>query len=170
MKKFEKVWTDGWYPDYTKFLYSGWAILDKIKPEDRILDIGCGYNLFKKHFGDRLYGIDPYNPAADELVSWEDYQPKQKFNVYFALGSLHFGDDEIVESQIKKLSDLTNPGNRIFWRQNPGTQPCFVHETEMGFNGWTFEKNHAWSEKYNFSIVDLKQDTGDRIYAERIKN
>jgi SAM-dependent methyltransferase len=104
MKKFEKVWTDGWYPDYTKFLYSGWAILDKIQPHDRILDIGCGYNLFKKHFGDRLYGIDPYNPAADELVSWEDYQPTQKFNVYFALGSLHFGDDELVESQIKKLS------------------------------------------------------------------
>ena len=72
---------DSWKPDYDKFEYSGWKLLQQIRPKDEILDIGCGYNLFKERLVDRLYGIDPANALADEVVSWEVYVPKQKFNV-----------------------------------------------------------------------------------------
>ena len=44
-----KYFKDSWKPDYSKFKYSGWALLDKIKDTDMILDIGCGYNLFKEN-------------------------------------------------------------------------------------------------------------------------
>ena len=54
-----KYFRDSWQPDYSKFNYSGWALLDKIKDTDMVLDIGCGYNLFKEKLGDRLWGIDP---------------------------------------------------------------------------------------------------------------
>ena len=80
-----KCFADNWQPDYTKFKYSGWALLDKIKEDDQILDIGCGYNLFKKHFGNRLYGIDPANNKADQVIAWEDYKPHKEFNVFFIL-------------------------------------------------------------------------------------
>ena len=90
MNKMEtEYFRDSWKPDYDKFEYSGWKLLQQNRPKDQILDIGCGYNLFKEKLGDRLYGIDPANDLADEVVSWEDYQPKQVFNVYLALGSLN---------------------------------------------------------------------------------
>ena len=108
-----KYFKSNWQPDYSKFNYSGWALLDKIKENDQILDIGCGYNLFKKHFGNRLYGIDPANNKADQVIAWEDYKPHKEFNVYFILGSLNFGTEENVEQQIAKLAKVTKKGDRI---------------------------------------------------------
>ena len=67
-----KYFQDNWKPDYDKFIHSGWKLLEKFSTNDTILDIGCGYNLFKKHLGDQVYGIDPANSSADEVVSWED--------------------------------------------------------------------------------------------------
>mgnify|MGYP003115775081 FL=1 len=58
---FEKEWK----PNYDSKSYSGWKLIDKVKSTETILDIGCGYNLFKEHFSKNLYGIVPANDAAD---------------------------------------------------------------------------------------------------------
>ena len=170
-KEFLKYFADSWKPDYTKFKYSGWALLDKIKENDQILDIGCGYNLFKKHFGNRLYGIDPANNKADQVIAWEDYKPHKKFNVFFILGSINFGDEKYVESQIAKLSRETKTGNRIYWRQNPGLSDHPWKDTEqINFYPWSFKKNIEWCKKYSFNPVVLLKDSGSRIYAEWTRN
>ena len=161
-----------WKPNYSKFEYSGWALLTQIRPNDVILDIGCGYNLFKERLGDKVYGIDPANDKADEVVSWEDYQPHKEFNVYFALGSLNFGSEEQVEKQVAKLAKVTKKGDRIYWRQNPGVgdHPWKeVKEVQDTFYPWTIEKNYEWANKYGFYIKECKMDTGNRIYAEWFK-
>jgi len=170
-KEFLKYFADSWKPDYTKFKYSGWALLNKIKKDDLILDIGCGYNLFKKHFGDRLWGIDPANKKADEVITWEKYVPHEEFNVYFILGSLNYGDEAYVESQVAKLSVVTNAGNRVYWRQNPGIgdHPWKGIEA-IEFYPWSFDKNREWANKYNFTIKELLHDTGNRIYTEWTRN
>ena len=170
MKKFSEIWTNDWKPDYSKFQYSGWALLDKVTAQDQILDIGCGYNLFKEKLGDQTYGIDPYNSHADELVSWQDYKPHKNFTKFFVLGSINFFDEEYVESQIQKLSDSAHTGSIVYWRQNPGTGPHSLNTTDVPFYPWTFERNQFFAKKYNFTIAELKQDTGDRIYAEWRKN
>jgi hypothetical protein len=64
MSKLVNYFEHNWKPNYNKFLYSGWALIDLIPKEASILDIGCGYNLFKNHFPN-LYGIDPANDEAD---------------------------------------------------------------------------------------------------------
>ena len=166
-----KYFADNWQPDYTKFKYSGWALLDKIKEDDQILDIGCGYNLFKKHFGNRLYGIDPANNKADQVIAWEDYKLHKKFNVFFVLGSINFGHEKYVESQIAKLSRETKTGDRVYWRQNPGTgDHPWKGVEEVQFYPWSFDKNKEWADKYNFTINELLQDTGNRIYTEWTRN
>ena len=170
-KDFLNYFADNWKPDYTKFKYSGWALLDKIKENDQILDIGCGYNLFKKHFGNRLYGIDPANNKADQVIAWEDYKPHKEFNVYLILGSINFGDEKYVESQIAKLSRETKTGDRVYWRQNPGTgDHPWKGVEEVQFYPWSFDKNKEWADKYNFTINELLQDTGNRIYTEWTRN
>ena len=170
--KLNYYYTQVWKPDYDKFKYSGWALLYKIKHTDKILDIGCGYNLFKEKLGDQIYGIDPANDKADELVSWEDYVPRQKFNVYFALGSLNFYPESLFQRHVKKLAEVTNKGDQIFWRQNPGIgdHPWKqVKDVQDSFYPWTIELNYEFGEKYNFEIRECRWDTGSRIYSEWVK-
>ena len=69
-----------WRPEFSKYKYSGWALLNKVSLKDRLLDVGCGYNLFKPIFRDAMVGIDPYNDAADIRVSIEDYQTDEQFD------------------------------------------------------------------------------------------
>ena len=55
-----------WKPDWAKFEQSGYQLIEKIndlKPES-VLDIGCGYNQLNEKIPN-LFGIDPYNSAAD---------------------------------------------------------------------------------------------------------
>ena len=165
-----KYFKDNWQPDYSKFKYSGWALLDKIKEDDQILDIGCGYNLFKKHFSDRLYGIDPANNKADQVIAWEDYKPHKEFNVFFILGSINFGDEKYVESQIAKLSRETKTGDRVYWRQNPGLGDHPWKGKQINFYPWSFKKNTEWCKKYNFNPIVLLKDSGSRIYTEWTRN
>jgi excinuclease ABC subunit A len=49
-------------------------IVDKIKPHETVIDVGCGYNLFKDKIPN-LLGIDPANDAADinDLVCREAF-------------------------------------------------------------------------------------------------
>ena len=102
-----------WQPNYEKFEHSGWALLDKVKPTDIILDIGCGYNLFKPHWGERLLGIDPSNDAADIRVSLEDFNTLAQWDVVLCLGSLNFGDAATVYAQVARAVSLCKPGGKI---------------------------------------------------------
>ena len=66
-----------WKPRWDNKKYSGWALLDKFKPTDNILDIGCGGNPLKEKLGDRVYGIDPAGLGlTDEAVAIEDFEPR----------------------------------------------------------------------------------------------
>ncbi len=96
--------------------------------------------------------------------------PKQKFNVYLALGSYNFGTEDEVEEQIKKLSEICKKGDRIYWRQNPGTgDHQWKGVEQVRFYPWTIEKNYDWADKYGFWVRECREDTGKRIYAEWFK-
>ena len=62
MNKMEtEYFRDSWKPDYDKFEYSGWKLLQQIRPKDQILDIGCGGGLLTVpmyNLGGKLTGID----------------------------------------------------------------------------------------------------------------
>ena len=89
-----------WNPQWRDKKLSGWALLDKFKPEDKILDIGCGKNYIKGRLGNQVYGIDPAFEEADEMVSLEEFIPKDKYNVFVCLGSINFGTAEEIETQL----------------------------------------------------------------------
>jgi hypothetical protein len=106
MPEIDHYFRYNWKPNYDKFKYSGWQLLDKIDKDAHILDIGCGFNLLKPHFPN-LYGIDPCNSDADQEIAFEDYTPHKNFDVYLALGSLNFGDEKVVDKQIEHLYNIT---------------------------------------------------------------
>jgi SAM-dependent methyltransferase len=164
---FETVWT----PNIDQYKYSGWALLNKIEPRDTILDVGCGYNLFKQHLGKRLLGIDPFNDAADIRVSIEDFESSNQFDVALCLGSINFGNEETILTQIEKVVSLVKPGGRIYWRQNPGQQDHNNEECKnIQFYKWTFRKNLNYAASYKCDVQLIAWDNGRRIYSEWTKN
>lgn len=160
---FENVWK----PNIDQYYYSGWRILSQIKPRDYVLDVGCGFNLFKQALGDRLVGIDPYNNAADKRVSIEEFNSNQKFDVILCLGSINFGDEETILKQIECVKSHCNADTRIFWRQNPGLKDHKNEECkDIDFFDWSFEKNIRYADMFGFRVEMLVWDNGRRIYSE----
>jgi len=160
-------------PNYDKYTYSGWKLLEEFDNDAHILDIGCGWNLFKPYCKN-LYGIDPYNKEADEMVRFEDYIPHKSFDVFLALGSLNFYDETYVESQIKHLSEITKSGDTIFWRQSKGDDPNFKNvfaernashnlpeaEKDLTSFPWDLKYNKYFVDKYGFELMNFKEEAG----------
>lgn len=166
-----KYFGNSWQPDYDQYTYSGWALLDKVNSTEEVLDIGCGFNLFKSHWGDRVYGIDPANQAADEVSGIVEFETDKKWDVCLALGSLNFGTAEDVEPQVAKAISLLKPGGRMYWRQNPGIgDHPWKGVEEIQFFPWTLKLNYEWATKHGCSIKSCKWDLSNRIYAEWTKD
>jgi 2-polyprenyl-3-methyl-5-hydroxy-6-metoxy-1,4-benzoquinol methylase len=159
----------------SNFHYTGVNyILNLIGPKDEILDVGCGYNLFKEHLGSRLYAFDPALDYGDELTDVENFNPKGKqWDVVLCLGSINFGDISIIRPQVEKVISLVKPRGRIIWRQNPGRQDHSNEECKkIDFFPWTFEWNYQLARDNGCKVTDIKWDRGyrsHRIYSLWIK-
>lgn len=156
-----------WKPNYNNRNITGYSLLDKINHNQSILDIGCGFNLFKKYFPKNLYGIDPANDAADERVDIENFNSVgNQWDVVLCLGSLNFGDESIVKPQVKKAISLCKKSGSIYWRQNPGQNDHKWEGVEdIIFFPWSIELNYEWAEEFNCTVLECCMD-GKRIYAE----
>jgi len=155
-----------WSPNYEKFAYTGYALMNQILPDETVLDVGCGHNLFKEYLGNQIYGIDPNFKQADEQVALEDFVPNGRIWTHaFCLGSLNFGSQQKIESQILKISGMIT--DCIFWRQNPGIIDHVEKEefAKLDLFPWSFELNKQMAEALNFKVVECKWDTHNRIYA-----
>ena len=86
-----KYFGEIWQSKTKHFKYSGLNLVKEIndlKPRS-VLDLGCGYNEFKKQIPN-LIGVDPYNKNADIQLPILDYKPEKKFDVVIVLGSINF--------------------------------------------------------------------------------
>lgn len=156
---------DNWTAN-TDFHWSGDDFLIKeISAGASILDVGCGYNTLKPHYGDLLHGIDPANEHADEVVSIEEFKPEGRYDVALCLGSINFGDVFTIRSQINKIVQCINDDGKIYWRQNPGQRDRPFNGIEnIDFFPWSFNYNCTLADEVNCRVREMRWDN-DRIYA-----
>ena len=159
-----------WRSNLDQYKYSGWALVDKIRPGESVIDVGCGFNEFSRVVPN-LIGVDPANSNADVKLPIEyfaaDNDNRSKFDVAFCLGSINFGGGANIITQIKCVTDLLKPKARIYWRCNPGiadhgNQEC----NDIEFYPWTIEKHVEFADLFKFKLVTARWDTNNRIYAE----
>lgn len=169
---FNKHWPEG----NDSYQYSNIrSILDRIANDDIVIDIGCGYNPFKPHLKERLYAIDPAIDCGDELVDIESFEPNGRtWDVALCLGSINFGSEEIIKSQIKKVVSILSHAGFIIWRQNTGTADHNNEECKsIPFFNWTIEKNLQYAEEFGCEVLCCCEEYNDkgnmRIYAEWVK-
>jgi hypothetical protein len=161
-----KYFSTFWQSNFDRYIYSGWALVDKIVPGEAVLDVGCGFNEFKNSIVN-LIGIDPANDQADIKVPIEEYKSTNKFDVAFCLGSINFGNEETILNQINCVVDCLKPNARIYWRCNPGLADHNNKEcNNIDFYPWTIAKHAEFAEKFGFRVNVARWDTHNRIYAE----
>jgi len=154
-----------------QYCQTGWALIDKIEPGERVIDVGCGDNPFRGKIPN-LTGIDPAFDEADFKGTLEEYYQHKKggYDVAFCLGSINFGTRKNIEHQIRLVDRmLSGPGSRIYWRCNPGQADHGNSECEsIPFYAWSFDDHIAFTDQFGYRLAELSWD-GKRIYAEWIK-
>lgn len=153
----------------TKWQLSGYTLLDKISPDESVIDVGCGRNLFKQYLP-KLVGIDPATTEADFKVPFLDFETDQQFDVALCLGSVQFGDIENIKAHLQKINALLKPAGRIYWRcnQRPNLPKWFFT--------WSFDLHQELATEFGYDLAVCKWDyytetdlDSYRIYAEWIK-
>lgn len=170
---FSKEWIESRASDIWNYKYTGLELIEKIKPNERVLDVGCGTNPYKKLLPN-VYGIDITDIGADQVIAIEDFKTEKKFDVAFCLGSINFGPEELILRQIQSTVDALKPSSRIYWRCNPGRQD---HNNEgckqIDFFPWDPDKLFYYAKDFGYEVVAIARDyTSDqrvRWYAEWIK-
>jgi hypothetical protein len=162
-----------WIPGAGRGITSPETIVKKIKPEEWLLDVGCGKNPFKNlHI--KTIGIDPAFDEADYKCTIEEFSNPFKFDVATCLGSINFGSIAIIEQQIDKVVSLLQPKSRIYWRLNPGRKDHGNEEcNHVPFFPWTFEILNEFAVKHNYKQENETVDehaTRPRLYAEWIRS
>lgn len=154
-----------WHPETKKYKYSGLALIDEINSmnPERVLDVGCGYNEFKGKINN-LWGIDPYNSRADEIVSTLDFDPIEPYDVAICLGSINFGSADKIIQELKKVHSIVKDGGLMYFRVNPGLAHEAPESRWITFFDWDslFISNAA--NMLNCDLLAIRQDFKERIY------
>jgi len=154
-----------WQPETKKFKYSGLTLVDEVNALNptSVLDAGCGCNEFKGKIHN-LIGIDPYNKNADISVSITDYHPKEKFDVVLALGSINFGSTSKIFSELEHVVKLCHSNATLFFRVNPGLQHTPPESQWISFYPWDSNFVINCARELNVDILDLRNDSKNRMY------
>jgi len=155
-----------WRSNLGQYKYSGWALVNKVNPDELVLDVGCGFNEFKS-FIPNLVGIDPANDRADFKIPIEYFRNDIKFDVAFCLGSINFGSEINIINQITCVVACLKMHARIYWRCNPGVADHNNKEcNNINFYPWTIAKQAEFANLFGFRLAVAKWDSANRIYAE----
>ena len=158
---FSKVWQ----PQTKKFKYSGLKLIDEInflKP-DNVIDLGCGYNEFKGKIKN-IIGLDPYNPKADICSTILNFKTTEKYDIALCLGSINFGSTDKIVAEVAKAVEITNPNGLLYFRVNPGHSHEAVESNWISFYNWTPNFIINIATLLNVTILDLRNDSNNRIY------
>jgi hypothetical protein len=99
-----------------KWKIRGKNLIEKIKvmqdsnPDLSILDLGCGYNLYKKHLRN-VTGVDPYVTDADVISRLSDFKPTKKYDIIICFGPMNwYTFDEQVRNMLVIKESLAKNG------------------------------------------------------------
>jgi hypothetical protein len=145
----------GWtgFTAFKNYKYSGVNLISEVNKldPDLVIDAGCGHNRFKGHITN-LIGFDrePF-PYADLHLGIDEinFRPESA-DVVLALGSIQFGDFDLVERHMDKIVQWVKPGGFVVMRVMQ------EHYTELEYRNthyvWTDNDIEYFTKKYSFTV------------------
>ena len=166
---FTNTWPSSRTAGLDGYYWTGFRLIEEIKDNERVIDVGCGVNPFKRHIPN-LFGIDITDIGCDEVCAIEDYEVIEPYEDYydvaFCLGSLNFGDRELIQLQCKRVSEALKPKARIYWRCNPGHRDHGNNRVnDVPFFNWTIEDHFELAKENGFKVTEFMPDN-NRMYVK----
>ena len=160
-----QYFADTWSGDIASYQYSGFAILNHIGANDRVLDVGCGNNPFKRKIKN-LTGVDPANTKADVMIAIEDYETDEKFDIALCLGSINFGSYDTIRDQTESMVNALKQKSRIYWRCNPAHRDHGNDKVnDVPFFHWRLEHHLLLSKRFGYEVTEFMPDQ-NRYYVK----
>jgi SAM-dependent methyltransferase len=119
-----------------------------------VIDLGCGVNQYKTLINN-LVGVDIIGCREDIVADISDLSMHFKdgaADVVLALGSINFGNDEVIEKQLKEVKRLLKPGGVAYFRANQNDHDP-NHEGKLYYYEWSRDRVIEWAEKLKFEII-----------------
>lgn len=173
---FKNYWI-GNTQSFSEWDLTGYQLADKVDPNEWVLDVGCGSNPFKGRLKN-LVGIDPSSKEADVSSTIEDFVSNQKFDVAFVLGSINFGSEDYIRSQIGSIVSHLQESSRIYWRCNPGNARehmilrmsvprDFASDDEIQnfYFPWSRDYHYMFAKEFGYTVSEICWEANNRIYA-----
>ncbi len=158
-------WPSSRTAGFDRYHWTGFRLIEEIQEGETVLDVGCGINPLKRHIPN-LHGIDITDIGCDEQVAIEDFKTEEKYDVALALGSLNFGDDKLIETQIKSMVNALKPKSRIYWRCNPGHRDHGNNNVgKVPFFEWKLIHHVYFADLFGYEVTEFMPDR-NRLYAK----
>ena len=126
-------------------------VVDIIKNAIAVIDVGCGYNPYKK-FHNNLIGVDIINDKADIVCDILDFSAEEKFDVAICYGSLHFNSYEWVRERLEWVINNTTDNAQILIKVNPSS-----HRMPPRFDRWNPGLAEHFAEIYNLKVRNWRE-------------
>lgn len=166
---FTNTWPSSRTAGLDQYYWTGFRLIEEIEDNERVLDVGCGVNPFKRHIRN-LHGIDITDIGADEVCAIEDYELvdmyEEKYDVAFCLGSINFGSIDLIREQIRRISEALKEKSRIYWRCNPGHRDHGNNRVDqIPFFEWNIETHLRLAKEVGFEVTEFMPDR-NRMYVK----
>ena len=117
--------------------------INALNPEC-VLDLGCGRNLYKKHIPN-LIGVDILELEYEDVTASIEDLPfaDNTADVIICMGSVNFGDIELIRAQLREIKRVAKPDCRLYFR--------FLcnHVSDMYFD-WNLDLVNQLGHEYGF--------------------
>lgn len=162
-----------------KWKIRGKNLIEKIKkmqatnPNLRILDLGCGYNMYKDHL-QNVTGVDPYIDEADVHCKLSDFKPDGKYDIIICFGPMNwYTYDEQYRNMLKIKECLSDTGvcywshvhnyHKLFQPQGEHAHSWIAGDLEDAFKNnafffydriWRYTQYFNWTEHALMTLCD----------------
>ena len=140
-----------------KYPINGKTMVDEINNLDPalVVDLGCGLNQYKGLINN-LVGVDVVGCREDitkDITDLKEHFADHTVDVILALGSINFGEDDLIRQQLTEVKRLLKPGGIAYFRANQNDHDK-DHKGDLRYYDWSKELVEYWSTQLGFEILE----------------
>jgi hypothetical protein len=155
-------------PVLGQYEFSGYELIGKVRPGERVIHVDCGSNPFRGLISNFI-GVDPVNDNADyrqDIATFARTNAHLKCNIAFCLDCVHQGTDDDIFNKIRAIiRTLRERDTRIYWRSLTEQSQVPEH-LQQNFRPWTPDMHTYLADFFGFDILEMSWDGNATIYAE----
>jgi SAM-dependent methyltransferase len=140
-----------------KYPINGKTMIDEINNLDPtlVVDLGCGLNQYKGLIRN-LVGVDVVGCREDitkDITDLKEHFADHTVDVILALGSINFGENDLIRQQLTEVKRLLKPGGIAYFRANQNDHDK-DHKGDLRYYDWSKELVEYWSTQLGFEILE----------------